>query len=63
VKFNGGSVDDLYAAEQSVLATQRIIPLFHLPVSSAASVALRNWSMRFDGRWNLADAWLGSGKP
>jgi hypothetical protein len=63
LKFNGGSVDDLYAAEQGTLATQRIIPLFHMPVSSAASATLKTWSMRSDGRWSLADAWLGSGKP
>ena len=31
-KSKGGSVEDLYAAEQEALATLRIIPLFHLPV-------------------------------
>jgi ABC-type transport system substrate-binding protein len=58
-----GSVEDLYAAEQAALAGQRLIPLFHLPASYAAGAALRNWSLRPDGSWNLADAWLGSGKP
>jgi peptide/nickel transport system substrate-binding protein len=57
-----GSVEELYSAEQALLATQRIIPLFHLPVSYAASAALKNWSVRPDGSWNLADAWLGNGK-
>ena len=36
----GGSVEDLYASEVALLATQRVIPLFHLPVSYAASVEL-----------------------
>jgi peptide/nickel transport system substrate-binding protein len=59
----GGSVEDLYAREVAILATQRMIPLFHLPVSYAASGALKNWGLRSDGSWTLADAWLGSGTP
>jgi len=62
-KSRGDSVEDLYAAEQSLLATQRVIPLFHLPASYAASPTLKNWTTRPDGTWSLADAWLGSGKP
>jgi MarR-like DNA-binding transcriptional regulator SgrR of sgrS sRNA len=58
-----GTVEDLYAAERAVLATQRIIPLFHLPVSYAAGSTLRNWNLRPDGTLNLADAWLGSRQP
>ena len=34
-----GSVEDLYASERALLATQRVIPLFHLPVSYAASAS------------------------
>jgi peptide/nickel transport system substrate-binding protein len=59
----GGSAEDLYAAEVALLATKRIIPLFHLPVSYAASANLNNWTLRSDGGWALADAWLGNGKP
>jgi len=62
-KNKNGSVEDLYAAEQSLLATQRLIPLFHVPASYAASASLKNWTLRSDGTWSLADAWLGSGKP
>lgn len=60
VKTKGGSTEDLYAAEQSVLASQRIVPLFHLPASYAAAAALKNWTVRPDGTWNLTEAWLGS---
>jgi hypothetical protein len=60
---DSGSVEDLYAAESAILATQRIIPLFHLPVSYAASATLKDWALRADGSWTLADAWLGAGKP
>ncbi len=62
-KSQGGSVGDLYAREQAELAEQRIIPLFHLPASYAAAATLKNWTLRPDGSWSLADAWLGSGKP
>jgi peptide/nickel transport system substrate-binding protein len=62
-KGRGGSVEDLFAAEQSLLATQRLIPLFHLPAWYAASATLKNWTTRSDGTWNVSDAWLGSGKP
>jgi peptide/nickel transport system substrate-binding protein len=57
------SIDDLYAAEQAMLATQKIIPLFHLPVGYTAAPSLQSWSLRADGTLNLTDAWLGSGKP
>jgi ABC-type transport system substrate-binding protein len=56
----GGSVEDLFAAERTLLATQRITPLFHLPMSYAASASLNNWTLRPDGSFNLADAWIGS---
>jgi MarR-like DNA-binding transcriptional regulator SgrR of sgrS sRNA len=62
-KVDGGSAEDLYAAERAMLATRRLIPLFHLPVSYAAAPTLKNWAPRSDGGWDLADAWLGSEKP
>jgi peptide/nickel transport system substrate-binding protein len=58
----GGSVEDLYTSELAMLATQRVIPLFHLPVSYAAAGTLRNWALRPDGSWTLGDAWLGDAK-
>ena len=57
-KINGGSAEDLYSAEQSLLATRRLIPLFHLPAMYAAAGTLRNWKPGPDGSWSLADAWL-----
>jgi peptide/nickel transport system substrate-binding protein len=62
-KQNGGSVEDLYAAERDLIATQRLIPLFHLPVTYAASAAVRSWTVRSDGTWNLTNAWLGAAHP
>lgn len=59
----GGSVEELYAAELAVLATERVIPLFHLPVSYASAGSLQNWGLRSDGSWTLAEAWLETTKP
>jgi hypothetical protein len=59
------SVEELHAAEQAMLATQRLIPLFHLPAAYAASDAVRGWKAEADGGRNLADVWLepGNSKP
>lgn len=54
-----GALEDLYAAERSVLWHERIIPLLHLPASYAASPGLREWVVRPDGRLNLENAWMG----
>jgi peptide/nickel transport system substrate-binding protein len=62
-KNKTGSVEELYAAEQSALAAQRLIPLFHLPVTYVSVPALRDWGVRPDGTWNLDNAWLEAGKP
>ncbi|HEY6303841.1 MAG TPA: ABC transporter substrate-binding protein [Terriglobales bacterium] len=59
----GTSLDDLYQAEHSLLAGHAVIPLFHLPVASAASARVRDWVPSRLGAWNeagpsLADVWL-----
>jgi ABC-type transport system substrate-binding protein len=61
-KNNGASVDELFAAEQAALATQRVAPLFHLPAYYAANASLREWALRMDGSLDLANAWLGAAK-
>jgi len=57
-----GGVEDLYASEVALLATQRLIPLFHLPVSYASTSSVEDWSLRPDGSWTLAGAWLGNAR-
>jgi peptide/nickel transport system substrate-binding protein len=52
------SVENLYRTEQSLLATERIIPLFHLPTVYAVSSAVKDCQLERDGSWNLADVWL-----
>jgi peptide/nickel transport system substrate-binding protein len=67
-KSSSNSVEDLYRAEQEMLASQRMIPLFHLPATYAATISLKQWATRTDGIWNIEDAWLanqqsGNSKP
>ncbi|PYX73769.1 MAG: hypothetical protein DMG78_07975 [Acidobacteria bacterium] len=61
-KNNGTTIEELFAAEQAALASQRVVPLFHLPVFYAASASLRDWALRTDGTIELANAWLGAVK-
>jgi len=56
--FHGGSVDDLYVAESTMLHSQRVIPLLHLRTACAVSNSLKNWSEAHDGSWRLANVWL-----
>jgi MarR-like DNA-binding transcriptional regulator SgrR of sgrS sRNA len=54
----GNSVEELYFAEHSLLEGHGVIPLFHLPVASAAGPRVRGWSAGRLGLWDLADVWL-----
>ena len=62
-KFGTGSTDELYQAENSLLQTQRLIPLFQLPVSYALNTSVQDWDQDLDGSWHLDNAWLGSNRP
>jgi ABC-type transport system substrate-binding protein len=61
-KNSGTTIEELFAAEQAALASQRVVPLFHLPVFYAASASLEDWALRTDGTIELANAWLGAAK-
>jgi peptide/nickel transport system substrate-binding protein len=62
-KIRASSVDDLFTEEQAVLASERAIPLIDLPATYASTPRLKDWTVRTDGSWNLANAWLESSKP
>jgi MarR-like DNA-binding transcriptional regulator SgrR of sgrS sRNA len=58
--------DDLYAAENTLLQSQRAIPLLHLRTASALQSTVKNWHEARDGSWDLEDIWLsppGADKP
>ncbi len=54
----GNAVEDLYQAEHTLLDGHTVIPLFHLPVASAAGARVRAWDPDRLGGWNLQDLWL-----
>ncbi len=56
--IHGSAVDDLYPAERTLLDGHAVIPLFHLPVASAAGARVRNWQPGRTGDWNLSEIWL-----
>ena len=61
-KISGSSAEDLYQAENGILQTQRVIPLFQLPTSTALSIAVKDWDEDRDGTLHLDNVWLG-GRP
>lgn len=56
--LRGNAVEDLYQAERTLLDGDILIPLFHLPVASAAGPRVRRWSPDQLGGWNLQDLCL-----
>jgi ABC-type transport system substrate-binding protein len=58
-RANGESIEELYSAEQALLAEHRVIPLFHLPAEWTSSARLSNWTPGATGSWRLEDVWVG----
>jgi peptide/nickel transport system substrate-binding protein len=56
--LHGNTVEDLYQAEHSLLDGNSVIPLFHIPVASAAGSRVRALTPDPIGAWNLDSAWL-----
>src|ERR1035437_2787611 len=59
----GNALEDLCQAERTSLDGYSVIPLFHLPLASAARARVYGWAPDRLGEWNeagnsLADAWL-----
>jgi len=61
-KTAGDPVEDLYAAESTLLQSQRVIPLLHARTSYGMSASVRNLSLAGDGSWRLQDIWLDTEK-
>ena len=57
------SAEELYAAENAMLGSKRVLPLFHLPVSYMSGEKVKGWIVQSDGRLDISDAWLESAKP
>ena len=61
--FSDRSANTLYEAENAILQSQRIIPLFHLPVNYGLNSRVKNWETRRDGTWVVANTWVAAEKP
>ncbi len=56
--LHGNTVEDLFQGERALLDDDAVIPLFHLPIASAAGGRVRGWAPDQLGLWNLPDIWL-----
>lgn len=56
--LHGNTVEDLFQAEHALIDDDSVVPLFHLPIASAASARVRGWAPDQLGGWNLANLWL-----
>jgi MarR-like DNA-binding transcriptional regulator SgrR of sgrS sRNA len=61
--LTSNSLDELYRAEKSLLATHRVVPLLHLRNAVAFHPNVRGISILPNGRWNLQDGWLAPETP
>ncbi len=57
------SLENLYAAEKSLVESGRVIPLLHLPAEYASTRALATWLVKADGSLDVSNAWLKSSQP
>jgi MarR-like DNA-binding transcriptional regulator SgrR of sgrS sRNA len=62
-KVDGDPASSLFAAESSLLQSQRVIPLLHLRIATAMSGNVKGWQKDPDGSWGLQNVWLEAGKP
>jgi len=62
-KFDGDPAASLFAAENALLQSQRVIPLLHLRSAIALGQNVRGWIEDRDGGWQLQNVWLGTEKP
>ena len=62
-EFDGDPAYSLYAAENTLLQSQRVIPVVHLRTAAALSRNVMGWQEDPDGSWRLQSVWLEAGKP
>jgi ABC-type transport system substrate-binding protein len=59
----GDSIEDLFSAEVTLLAKQRVIPLLQLPAEWALSPGVKDWRVGADGSWRLNEVSMGKDRP
>src|SRR5262249_40428287 len=61
IKLSNSYPESIFAAENTLLQSHRIIPLLHLRYVSGVSSNVQNWVVHRDGSWDIQEVWL-SGK-
>src|SRR6266568_6359958 len=62
-KFTNGSITELYSAENTLLKSHRIIPLFHIRNAFVLRSNVHNWNVFPNGELQLGSVWLSVEKP
>jgi ABC-type transport system substrate-binding protein len=62
VRMADSSVESVYAGENTLLESRRMIPLFHLRYVWGLEANVQGWVSDRDGSWNLSNVWVSS-KP
>ena len=62
-RYSGGSIEDLYAAESTLLNAGRVVPLLHIRTAAGIGPAVRNWASNRLGIWQVPEVWLGADRP
>jgi hypothetical protein len=62
-KLANGSITELYSAENTLLKSHRIIPLFHMRSAFALRSNVHNWNVLANGELQLGSVWLSVEKP
>jgi hypothetical protein len=62
-RFESDSPASIYAAENGLLESGRVIPLLHLRSTVALGERVGGWAEDRDGGWHLQDLWLAREKP
>ena len=52
------SVESIYAGENALLQSGRVIPLFHLRYVWGLGAYVQDWASGRDGSWNLPNVWV-----
>ena len=62
-RYESSSITELYSAENTLLKSHRIIPLFYLRTAFAVRPSVHNWNVLPDGDLQLSSVWLSAEKP
>jgi ABC-type transport system substrate-binding protein len=59
-RFSDGFTEDIYQAENAILQTRAVIPLFQLPACYVVGPMVHDARQDRAGNWHLENVWLGS---